>query len=65
MKFQRIDDTLFFSPTIHRTNTGKEKVDDKAPRVLRPADTIVHTREDGPTVQRCGDNEVAGKWING
>ena len=41
------------------------KVDNKAPRVLGPADTIIHTREEGPTVQLCGDSEVAGKWING
>ena len=30
-----------------------------------PADTIVYTREEGPTVQLCGDSEVAGKWISG
>ena len=43
--------------TIHRTNTEKGKtVDDKAPRVLRPADTIVHGREEGPTVQLLGDS---------
>ena len=45
--------------TVHRTSTGKEKVDDKAPRVLGPADTIIHTREEGTTVQLCGDSEVA------
>ena len=28
-------------------------------------DNIVHTREDGPTVQLCGDSNVACKWING
>ena len=43
----------------------KKKVDDKAPRVLGPADTIIHTREEGPTVQPCGDSEVAGRWIKG
>ena len=32
---------------------------------LRPADTTIHTREEGPTVQLCGDNEVASKWVNG
>ena len=30
-----------------------------------PADKTVHTREDGPTVQLCGDSEVAGKRNNG
>ena len=47
--------------TLHRTSTEKEKVDDKAPRVLGPADTIIHTRVEGPTLQRCGDCEVAGE----
>ena len=35
------------------------------PRKLGPADATVYTREDGPTVQLCGDSEVVGKWING
>ena len=48
---------------VHGKGTGKEKMaDDKAPGVLVPADTIIHTREEGPTVQLRG---VAGKWING
>ena len=54
--------------TIHRTRTGKKKNDkaeDKAPRILGPADKTIHIREEGPTVQLCGDSEVAGKWING
>ena len=29
------------------------------------ADKTIHTREEGPTVQLCGDSEVAGKWIHG
>ena len=33
--------------------------------MLGLADTIIHMREEGPTVQLCGDSEVAGKWING
>ena len=37
--------------TVHRKENGRGKtVDDKASRVLGPADTIIHTREDGPTV---------------
>ena len=52
--------------TVHRKEKEKgKKVDDKAARALGPADTIIHTREDGPTVQLCGDSEVAGKLING
>ena len=27
--------------------------------------TTIHIRAEGPTVQLCGDSEVAGKWING
>ena len=26
---------------------------------------ILHTLEEGPTVQLCGDGEVAGKWTSG
>ena len=45
---------------------GKEKtVDEKTPRDLGPADTTIHTREEGPTVQLCGDSEVASKWMHG
>ena len=52
--------------TVHRKEKGKGKnIDDKTPRVLGAADTTAHTREEGPTVQLCGDSEVAGKWING
>ena len=51
--------------TVHKKRVKGKKVDDEAPRVLGPADTIIHTREEGPTVQPCGDSEVAGKWING
>ena len=44
-----------------------EKIDgekQKTPRDLCPGDTTVHRRE-GPTVQLCGDSNVACKWING
>ena len=52
--------------TAHKTRTGKKKnVDDKAPRILGPAVKTIHTREEGPTAQQCGDSEVAGKWIHG
>ena len=38
--------------TVHRTRKGeKQKVDDKAPRILGPSDKTIHTREEGPTVQ--------------
>ena len=36
----------------------------KTPRDLGPEDITVHTREGGPTVQLCGDSNVACKWIN-
>ena len=32
---------------------------------MGPGDNTVHKREDGPTVQLCGDSNVACKWING
>ena len=52
--------------TVQRKKKEKgKKVDEKTPRVLGPADTIIHTREEGPTVQFCGDSEVAETWING
>ena len=53
---------------VHSKEKGKEmakKVDKKTPRDLELADTTIYTREEGPTVQRCGDSEVVGKWING
>ena len=37
----------------------------RSPRNLGPEDITVHTREGGPTVQLCGDSNVACKWING
>ena len=36
----------------------------KTPGDLGPVDDTVHTREDRPTVQLCGDSNVACKWIN-
>ena len=37
----------------------------KTPRELGPEDITVHTRGGGPTVQLCGESNVACKWING
>ena len=36
-----------------------KKIKDKTPRNVGPADTTVHNRGDGPTVQLCGDSNVA------
>ena len=44
---------------------GEKRFKKKTPRDLGPGDTTVHTREGGPTVQLCGDSNVACKWING
>ena len=52
----------------HRARTGKKKknkAENKAPRILGPTEKTIHIREEGPAVQRDGDGEVAGKWING
>ena len=46
--------------THNKHGSKKKEVDEKTPRDLEPADTIIHTRGEGPTVQLCGDNEVAG-----
>ena len=54
--------------TVHRKKSceGKgRKIKEKTPRDLGPAYTTIHTREDGPTVQRCGDSDVTCGWING
>ena len=43
--------------TIHRKRKIKgigKKVKEKIPRDLGPADSTIHTREDGPTLQLCG-----------
>ena len=55
-------------PTEHRKiekKDGDKKFKKKTPRDLGPADKTIHTRENGPTVQLCGDSNVACKWING
>ena len=54
--------------TVHRKEKSKgigKKVKEKTQRDLGPADTTIHTRADGPTVQLCGDSEVTRKWVNG
>ena len=51
----------------HRKKKSKgieKKIKDKTPRDLGPADTTVHTRSEGPTVQWCVDSFVACKRIN-
>ena len=48
---------------IHRTRTGRKKegkAKEQVPRKLGPAVKTSHTRGEGPTVQLCGDSEVAG-----
>ena len=37
----------------------------RTPRDLGPEDITVHTRDEGLTVQLCGDSNVSCKWING
>ena len=54
--------------TAHRKEKGEErgrKVQEKTQRDLGPADTTIHTREEGPTLQLCGDSDVTCKRING
>ena len=54
--------------TIHRRMKSKgigKKVKEKIPRDLGRADTIIHTRTDEPTVQQCGDSNVACEWATG
>ena len=54
--------------TAHRKVKGQgegEQAGSKPPMKLGPADATIYTREDGFTVQLCGDSEVVGKWING
>ena len=54
--------------TVHRKGKTKEiekKIIDKTPRDLGPERTTAHIRSEGPTVQLCGDCNVACKWING
>ena len=53
-------------PTEHRKieKKGGDKKK-KTPRDLGSGDNTIHTRADRPTVQQCGDSNVACKWING
>ena len=53
---------------VHRKRKSdriRKKDKEKTPRDLEPADTTIHTREDGPTIHQCGDSNVTCKWING
>ena len=53
---------------VHRKKKSKgigKKVKVKTPRDLGFADTTIHTRVCGLTVQLCGDSNVAFEWING
>ena len=55
-------------PTEHRKAEKKneeKRFKKKTPRNLGPEDITVRTREGGPTVQLCGDSNVACKWIKG
>ena len=49
-------------PTEHRKieKKGRDKIK-KTPRYLGPGDNTIHTRADRPTVQLCGDSNVACK----
>ena len=50
--------------TAHWKLKGKgegKQAGSKTPRKQLPADATVYTREEGLTVQLCGDNEVVGK----
>ena len=52
----------------HRSRHGDEQnpsKERKAPRQVELPDTSIHTRKGGPTVQLCGDWNVAEKWIIG
>ena len=53
------------TPVHRKRKEKKKKVDDKAARVLGPADKTIHIREEEPTVQLCGDSGVARKWNSG
>ena len=55
-------------PTEHTkaaNNILEQTLEEKATRDLGPEDITAHTRDEGPTVQLCGDSNVACKWING
>ena len=59
---------VFEHSTMHRTRIVKKKKDKlkvKKQEYGGPADNSIHAREEGPTVQLCGDCNVAKKCING
>ena len=48
--------------TVHRSRFEDKKqlsADRKEPRLVETPDTSINTREEGPTVQQCGDSNVA------
>ena len=52
--------------TVHTSRTEDKKtpsIDRTEPRPVEAPDISIRTREEGPTVQLCGDNNVAEKWI--
>ena len=53
------------SKSSSQKKDGDQKCKKKTPRDVGLRDNTVHAREDGPTVQLCGDSSVACKWING
>ena len=53
--------------TEHRKTKKKDKekrLKEKTPRNMGPKHNSIHTRSEGPTVQLCGESNVARKWIN-
>ena len=57
--------SLCKASNVTQTKTGMtKKNEDKEPRYWG-ADKTIHIREEGPTVQLCGDSKVAESWLNG
>ena len=53
---------------VHRPRIGegvKPNKERKEPRQWGPSDKTITIRSEGTSVQVCGDNIVADKWING
>ena len=51
--------------TNHTQKDKGKKLKQKTPREQRPEDITVHMRDEGPTVQLCGESNAACRWING
>ena len=54
-----------FPSASSKSKDVEKKIKDKTPTDLGPEDITIHTRSEGPTVQLCGDRNVARKWISG